>query len=226
MLSVTRTACCVLIALALAATGGAGYEPLLDEHAIAEAIAMGQSRIDARRTRFYGQYRVPVSRAPVDYIEVVTPFRRVVLAAEARARVGDRPLGQGEARDALAEGGDQIELFVELTFHPHNTYLGVPSFDVALMAVGATAPPITPRNVQRAPRYGARVEGTPLLFPFPLAAPAPAGSQPLLGGTVIAQFDARLLKANGAYEVVLSETGKELARGRMNLATMRRGKGG
>jgi hypothetical protein len=142
MLILTRTACCVLIALALATTGRAGYDLLLDEHAIAEAIAMGQSRIDARRTSFHGQSRVPVSRAPFDYIEVVTPFRRVVLAVE--------------ARDALAEGSDQIELFVELTFHPHNTYLGVPSFDVALIAVGATTPPTPPRLPARAALRGAR----------------------------------------------------------------------
>ena len=41
MLIVTRMACCVLIALMLATTGRAGYDPLLDQHAIAEAIAMG-----------------------------------------------------------------------------------------------------------------------------------------------------------------------------------------
>ena len=207
--------------LALAGAVAAGYETAFDRATIAEALAVGQSRIDAQRTRFHGQYRVAVGLAPVDYIEVVTPFRRVVLTAEARARVGDRLFGQREARDMLADDADHIDLFVELTFHPHNTYLGVPPVDVALVAEGTTAPPIAPRDLQRVARYGARVEGTPLLYPFPLAAPPPAGSQPLLGGTVIAQFDASLLETTGVYQVVLSETAKELARGRLTLASMR-----
>jgi hypothetical protein len=217
---VTHTVSCVLAAAVLTRVALA-YEPLLDARAIAEAIALGQSRIDAERLEFHKRHRVPVNRAPVDYIEVVTPFRRIVLAAEGRWRVGDRLFGQREALAALGDARDQIDLFAEMTFHPLNAYVGVPDYQVTLAAAGAPGPPIAPRNLQRVPRFGARVEGMPLLYPVPAIPAGPAVSQPMLGATVIAQFDGRLLMPDGVYDAVVSESGKELARGRVNLGRLR-----
>lgn len=217
----THTVSSVVVAATLAGSALIGYEPVLDPRAIAEAIAIGQSYIEAPRRDFHKRYRVPVNRPPVDYIEVVTPFRRVEMAAEARARVGDRLFGQRTALEMLAKTREQIDLFVELTFHPLNTYVGVPGYDITVMAVGTAAPPIPPRNVQRVPRFGARVEGTPLLYLAPAAPLAPAASQPMLGATVIAEFDGRLLTPNGVYDAIISESGKELARARINLGNVR-----
>lgn len=208
------------VAAVLTATAVSGYEASLDRRSIEEAIAIGHARVESVRVRFHQPYRIPVGRAPVDYIEVVTPFRRVEVEAETRARNGSRSLSQREALDLLAASPDQLEFFVELTFHPQNTYVGVPQYDVRLVATGRGAPPpIDPRDIERFPRYGARVQGLPL--PYPAAPAVPGQSEPVLGGTLIARFDGRLLDRNGVYEVIVSEAGKELAGARTNLAVLR-----
>jgi hypothetical protein len=217
--SVAQTGCLFLAAL-LAGTAVLAFEPSLDRRAIDEAIAIGTSRIESVRLRFHQAYRIPVGRAPIDYIEVITPFRRLEVEAETRARNGSRTISQREAFDLLAAAPDQIEFFVELTFHPLNTYIGVPAYEVRLAPARAGAVPIEPRVLDRFPRYGARVEGLPL--PYPAAAtPSPRRSEPVLGGTVVARFDARLLDRTGIYEVVVSEAGKEIARARSDLRALR-----
>ena len=70
-----------------------------------------------------------------------------------------------EALDLLAAAPDQIDFYVELTFHPLNTYIGVPAYDVRLLRSAAGAAAIDPRTLERFPRYGARVEGLPLPYP-------------------------------------------------------------
>jgi hypothetical protein len=202
------------------ATAVLAFDAVLDRRAIEDAIAIGHSRIESVRLRFHQPYRIPVGRAPVDYIEVITPFRRVEVEAETRARNGSRTLSQREALDLLAAAPEQIDFYVELTFHPLNTYIGVPAYDVRLLRSAAGAAAIDPRAVERFPRYGARVEGLPL--PYPAAAtPLPQRSEPVLGGTVVARFDARLLDRMGVYEVVVSEAGKEIARARSDLRALR-----
>ena len=210
----------VFLAAVLTASAVFAYDPALDRRSIEEAIAIGHSRIDSVRVRFHQAYRIPVGRAPVDYIEVITPFRRIEVEAETRARSGNRSLSQREALDLLAAAPDQVEFFVELTFHPQNTYIGVPQYDVRLAPAGrGGAPLIEPRNIERFPRYGARVEGVPL--PYPAAPAVPAHSEPVLGGTVAARFDARLLDRDGMYDVIVSEAGKELVRARSDLRALR-----
>jgi hypothetical protein len=211
----------VVLFLALAvAAGAAAIQPALDRVAIEEAVAIGHSRIEAVRTRFHQPYRLQVRRPPVDFIDIVTPFRRVEIEAEWRARSGNRSLSQRDALAILEVAGGSLDVFVEFTFHPLNTYIGVPAYEVLLAAPGrAQDSPLPPRELQRIPRYGARVEGFSL--PYPLAPPLPGGSQPMLGGTVVAKFDLRRLDPNGAYEVVVTEAGKELARARTDLRALR-----
>lgn len=196
----------------------AGYEPALNPLAIADAIAIGQSRIESVRFRFHQPYRIEIGRPPVDYIDVVTPFRRVELAAEERLSLGERRFGQREALAVLAEHGDQVKLFVELTFHPLNTYVGVPAYVVTLVPMGSPAR-IDPLDIQRVPRFGARIDGIPL--PYPSAPVVPSGSQPMLGGTLIVSFAGRQLTPNGMYDFVIEEAGKELARARLDLGRVR-----
>ena len=209
------SAAAILVLLAAAAPGAVQFA--LDARAIDEAIGIGQSRIELQRTRFHAPYRLQASRAPVDYIEVITPFRRVALAAEARVRIGDRSFGQRQAFELLAATSNQIELWVELTFHPLNTFVGVPGYAVSLER--AAARPIPPRRIDRVPRYGARVDGE-LPFPAP-GAPLPGGSEPMLGGIIVVDFDGRLLTPDASYDVVVRDEGKELARVRMDLARLR-----
>src|ERR1041384_8865509 len=75
----------------------AAFDQALDAQSLAEAIQIGSSRIDDTRSRFHAPYRVEAAQPPVDYIDVVTPFRRVVLDAEAHTRAGERLYRQREA---------------------------------------------------------------------------------------------------------------------------------
>jgi hypothetical protein len=194
-----------------------GYEPVLGLRAIDEAIAIGQSQNDSARRRYHERYRLLVGRAPVDYIDVLTPFRRIVMAAEERAVAGNRVFSERDALTILTERPEPIELFVELTFHPMNTYLGVPGFDLALLPVG-TAARVQPYELLRVPRYGARLEGQ--RYAYFVAPNPPVGGQPMLGGTLIGRFHARSVETAGIYDVLITEGEKELARARLNLGML------
>ena len=209
------------VALLTMSTGARAIELMLGPRALAEALDIGQSRIDSIRTRFHQPYRLVVARAPVDYIEVVTPFRRVALAAEARTRLGERAFGQREARAVLGDTPEQIDLLVELTFHPQNTFIGVPAYEVRLLPVTAETTPVEPRDVMSVPRFGPRIEGMPLPYPYPMTSPGLPGGQPLTGGTIVIRLDGRTVNPNGIYDVIVAEQGKELARARLDLRGLR-----
>ena len=207
--------CCLLCASASADA----VQVTLDRRAIEEAIFMGQSRLDAERNRFHLLYRLTVSRAPVDWIDVITPYHRVVLAAEARARIGDRTFGQREALAALGAAPNQVELLVELTFHPLNTFVGVPGYDVTL--IGPQTARIRPRHVDRVPRFGPRTDSMAPALPVPNSTSILGGGQPMSGGIMLVQFNAADLDLNGRYDVVVADAGRELARAALDLAKMR-----
>jgi hypothetical protein len=208
--------------LVVAAATTRGVELMPGPRALTEAVDIGQSRIGSLRTKFHEPYRLHVQRAPVDYIDVVTPFRRVVLAAEAGARRGDRMFGQREARAALAESPGQIDLRVELTFHPQNTFIGVPAYQVRLLPAIATTASPEARDVSYVPRFGPRIEGVPLPFPYPTTSPGlPGGGQPLTGGTIVVRLDGATLDPNGLYDVLVVDGKTELARSRLDLRALR-----
>lgn len=205
-----------------------GFESPLTRAALEEAAEMGQTRIDAMRARFNLPYQVPVNHPPIDYIEVVTPFRRVALAAETRARHGQRVFGQADALAVLGSTPDRVDLIVELTFHPQNTYIGVPAYSVSLApveprpadAAAGRAAFVEPLELARIPRSGPRVLGMPLPYPY-VTGPQPiTGSEPVVGGTLIAHFDGRRLVAK-TYDAVIAEGGKELARAPIALGRLR-----
>jgi hypothetical protein len=207
----------------ITAAGARSAELTLSARALAEAIDIGQSRIDAVRSRFHHPYRVPVSVAPIDYLDVVTPFRRVVLAAETRALLGDRQFAQRQALATLGAFPEQIDILIELTFHPQNTMVAVPNYRVQLAAVSAvtSAAAIDPRDINHVPRFGARMQGQSLQYPYPLPAPTVPGGQPLSGGTIVVRLDGRALDPNGVYDVFVSESGKEMGRARIDFRALR-----
>jgi hypothetical protein len=103
-----------------------------------------------------------------------------------------------------------------MTFHPLNTFVGVPDYAVALVAPGL--PPLRPRTIDRIPRHGPRVDGAPL--PDRNVVPPPT-DQPLVGGAMVARFDAQLLNGGASYDVLIEDGRKELARVRADLGKMR-----
>jgi hypothetical protein len=204
----------VLLVL-VTAPGTGAVELRLSPRALTEALDIGQSRIESLRAKFHQPYRVIVAHPPVDEIHVVTPFRRLALAAESRARLGDRLFGQREAQATLAEAPEQIDLLVELTFHPQNTFIGVPPYQVRLLPAVATTTPAEPQDVSYVPRFGPRIAGMP-----PMTTPPVAG-QPLAGGTIVVQLAGRAIDANGVYDVLVLDGTKELARARVDFRALR-----
>lgn len=209
-----------IIVPALITTAVVAYERTPDLRAIDEAVALGQSRDEAVRRRFHQPYRINIGRPPLDYIDLVTPFRRVELAVEERARLGDRLFRQRDALTALTEHGDDLQIFVELSFHPQNTYVGVPPYVAALVPLDVPTR-IEPRALQRIPRFGQRLGSGGIPLPYPIAPSLPSGGEPLTGGTVIVMFDGQQLDPNAMYDVVIEESGKELSRTRIDLAKLR-----
>jgi len=207
-----------LVAIVLTAAVAAGYEPTLNRQAIEEAIAIGQSRLDSTRARYHQPYRIHVGRPPVDYIDVVTPFRRLELAVEEQSRAGNRLFRQQDALAVLAVHGDRLNVVIEFTFHPLNSYVGVPPYMVTLARADAPGR-IDALEIQRIPRFGARIDGTHL--PYPSAPVIPSGGQPMLGGTLIVSFGGGRLEPRGTYDIVIEESGKELARERVDLGNLR-----
>ena len=210
----------VVVAVLAAFTAAVGaFEPALDPRSLADAIELGQSRIDDMRSRFHAAYHVEVMQPPVDYIEVVTPFRRIALDAEARTRAGERLYGQREALATLGDNPSRLDVVVELTFHPLNNYVGVPAFTVSLVPPGGR--PIEPRTISRVPRFGPRLSGMPLPYPYVANPAAPQGSQPLLGGSIVAAFDGTTLDPRGSYVVMVRDAGKDVAKATADLARLR-----
>jgi hypothetical protein len=191
----------------------------LDDRAITEAIGIGQSRIDRERIRFHQPYRLMVKRLPVDWVDVITPFHRIVLAAEAKARTGNRLFAQREAFAALNEAPEQITLVIELTFHPLNNFVGVPDYQITL--VGPKGDRIPPDRLDRYPRSQPRVDTPTPEIPIPGAAPILSRGEPVLGGTLVVPFASSRLDPVGRYTVLIAEKGTELARVPMDLAGLR-----
>ena len=214
-----RTDVVVVVVLAAFTAAVSAFEPSLDPRSLADAIDLGQSRIDDMRSRFHAAYHIEVMQAPVDYIEVVTPFRRIALDAEARTRAGERLYGQREALATLADNPSRFDVVVELTFHPLNNYVGVPPLAVVLVQPGGKA--LEPRTLSRVPRFGPRVSGMPLPYPYVANSATPQGSQPLLGGSIIATFDGMVLDPRGTYLTLIRDSGKDVAKATIELARLR-----
>ena len=121
----------------------------LDRRAVEEAIYIGQSRIESERTRFHTPYRVRVAQPPIDWIDVITPFHRVELAAEMNARSGRRMFSQQDASDVLKGAANQIDLLIEMSLHPLNTFVAVPPYQVQLVLSGGRR--VEPQHVERFP---------------------------------------------------------------------------
>ena len=92
----------------------------------------------------------------IDWIDVITPFHRVELAAEMNARSGRRMFSQQDASDVLKGAANQIDLLIEMSLHPLNTFVAVPPYQVQLMLSGGRR--VEPQRVERFPRFGPRPE--------------------------------------------------------------------
>jgi hypothetical protein len=211
------------LALALALLAGSAVVPL-DRRAIEEALTIANSSLESTHRRYHADYRFPVNAPPVDFMSVVTPFRRLVLSAETEERLGRRMFGQREALAALQPDPDRFEIYVELTFHPHNTFVGVPAYMMELEPAMASRSMVLPLEIERLPRFGPRFDDTWYPFPYPRSTGSTVqlpASEPLRGGTLIGRFAGVQIDALAAYAVIVRDGKKELGRGRIDLARLR-----
>lgn len=212
----------VAAALVLAGTAAGAIEVPLDYRAIDEALAIANTPLESTHLRFHADYRFAVNAPPVDWVSVVSPFRRVVLLAETEKRQGRRAFGQREALAALRPDPGRLEVYVELTFHPLNTFVGVPDYAVVLEAPGKA--PVAAADIERLPRFGPRLADTwyPFPYPYPHGPRMPvSGAQTLEGGTLIARFPGDGLDPRGVYDAVVLNGQARLAQVRIDLARLR-----
>ena len=209
----------------LSAIGLRAAEVDLDPRTVLEAVSLGQSSLEGDRLRFHRPYRIQVSRPPLDAIDVVTPFRRVVIAAEMRALAGDRRFGQRDGLAVAAKYPRQVSIHAEFTFHPQNTFVLVPSYTLRWLTAAGTR--IEPAFTDSAPRYFQKTGTASLPVPPSVAGVTPPSlpgrSQPMLGATVVAFFDGALLQKpeDPARELVIEEAGRMMARLPIDLTRLR-----
>lgn len=204
----------VVIAVALAgaaATSPAAvaFETGIRTDAIKRAIDIGQSPGSEASLGFHERYVFLLRDRLLDRLEIVTEFRRVVLATEDRVRLADMTWGAQRAEAMLRPWRDKVSLVLHVSFSPKNTYRAMPRFRIVLYSRSSTtavpgaalsrqANRIEPIDLVETPRY---ISGQP----------APPGT-PILAGIVEATFAARMLEPRSAYLAGIFLEDRELRR--------------
>jgi hypothetical protein len=219
----------ILAVVTVTATArGPAVQTDLDPQSVLDAVTLGQAALDGGRTAFHRSYQFAIGRPPLDSVDIVTPFRRVVIAAELRARAGDRRFGQRDGLAVAAAHPGQLSVHAEFAFHPLNTYVLVPQYRMAWLTRRGGR--IEPANTESAPRFGPKTGADALPVPLGGGTPGtatgfrPGSGQPMMGATVVSYFDARRLvgEQDTAVELVIEEAGREeLARLPIDLTIVR-----
>ena len=100
----------------------------------ATAIATGRKDL---RGQFHAPYILPVSDPTVERAEVITEFRRFVLASEELAARGNWMVARGghdakrrTLKDMLEQWRGQVAIRVAVRFHPQHSYAALPPIDI------------------------------------------------------------------------------------------------
>ena len=186
----------------------AGLTEALTDRDIADALNLGGTSEDTR-ARFHAPYIVAIEDATVERVEVITEFRRFVLAAEEHRQQGNWMLARGgfdqkgrTLKDLLRPFSGQVSVRVRLRFHPHNSYVTLPAFDIML-----GEPTLVARQALRTPHVvPASGDGKSRDF--------------ISGATVETTFDALAIQ-DRALPVRIVTEGKELVRAMVDFSTLR-----
>jgi hypothetical protein len=135
-----RTVALLLIALLGAGSlpGAAGLNVSLSSADAQRALRLA-GETDASRARFHARYTVAVTNSAIRELQVLTEFRRTVMAAEDARKRGDWIIAQG----AQSRSGGSIDsivrpwrrkvtLVAHLQLDPLHTYVTVPTCEVML----------------------------------------------------------------------------------------------
>jgi hypothetical protein len=105
---------------------------------IAHALTIANGSA-ATRALFHAPYSVAIDDPTIEHVELITEFRRFVLAAEKELETGNWMMGRGgydakgrTLKDVLRPLDGQVSIRARLRFHPHNNYVTLPAFDILL----------------------------------------------------------------------------------------------
>ncbi len=173
---------------------------------IADAVALGISRDEARRAAFHERYVIRLGGPLVRSLEVVTEFRRAVLLAEERARMGEAAWPTRRAAAALAPYRGRLDIVLRLRFDPLNTYRAMPDVGVVIYPPVEGESPLQPSTLRATPEN--------------FAGPVPPGT-PIVAATVEAGFPLATLDLSRPFLVAVFLDGRELQRIPVDLAGLR-----
>ncbi len=93
----------------------------------------------AAAVRFHAPYILPVKDPMIERIEVITEFRRFVLASQEQTALGNWSLARGgyDARgrtlkQILQKWRGQVSIRIQVRFHPHHSYSFLPAIDILI----------------------------------------------------------------------------------------------
>lgn len=125
-------------ALLLGQTQIAAVTEVMTDSDVAYAFAIANGS-ESSRALFHAPYRVAVDDALVEHVEIITEFRRFVLAAEEQLKAGNWMMARGgfdpkgrTVKDLLRPLSGQVSIRARLRFHPQNSYVTPPAFDILL----------------------------------------------------------------------------------------------
>jgi hypothetical protein len=111
---------------------------------------------EAARARFHAPYITPIKNSIIRDIEVLTEFRRTVIATEDALKRGDWAVAHGASSlggrtiaDVVAPWRRIVTIVANLQFPPMHTYVSIPRCDVTVGGTPILAPVdrrITPRS--------------------------------------------------------------------------------
>jgi hypothetical protein len=177
----------------------------VDQDQAYRAIALGRGT-EAERARFHARYIVPASDATIERVELLTPFRRVVIETERRLGGGDHMFGARQAADLLKPWRGKLTIIVRVRFHPHNVFVTMPAYEAVVAS---------PAGVEV--RLG-DVRRTPI---WAMAEPNQkrGTSTALIGAVVESDFDAAAVGQTTRVVSVMLE-GQVLARATIDFARL------
>jgi hypothetical protein len=198
----------VLIALLALAPRARAIEANITMQGVDEAIVFARMALRAERQAFHDRYSRWVGDT-VRRISIVSEYRRVVLLTEERIRLGDRSYSVRQMTSDLKPWRGSLEVIVDLAFHPHNTYIGVPLLDVLLVPLdGPGTMPSIAIHTDRIPRFGTFWDPGPPdapWWPFPPESKVVTPkAEPVSGGWLLARFEAEPL-LSGRFDVVVKD---------------------
>jgi hypothetical protein len=114
---------------------------------IERALKLAQAP-EQQRASFHAPYIVRLDDPVVETIEVITEYRRYVLVTEEQLRMGNWLFAQSpdRAQENVKPWRERLTLSARLRFHPQNTLIGIPPYDIAI-----GDPDLAPLEVTRTP---------------------------------------------------------------------------